>query len=390
MIEKALNRYTEAVFPSREKAMELLLDSRPLTFYLGIDPTGPDLHLGNATNLLMLKKLQDLGHKIILLIGDFTAQTGDPMDKEATRRSLTEKEVRENMRTYLDQVCQVLEKESFEVKYNSAWLGKMELAQFRLVTRQFTVQQMIVRDMFQKRLKEQKPITLEEFLYPLMQGYDSVAMEVDGEIGGTDQTFNMMVGRDLVAAMRGKEKIVITTKLLEDPVTGKKIMNKSEGRYIALNDKPGEMFGKIMAMPDWAIIPLWRYTTEVEEEKVKQAKQRMTDGENPKNLKIELAFELVNFYHGPKEAGKAQEEFEKMFSRKEWPEKIDEFLVKEGETSILSAITKWLGISRTVAKKLISQKAVSVNNKVVEDWNQAIEEGDVVKVGPRRFVKIVN
>lgn len=389
VIEKVLNRYTEAVFPSREKTVELLLSSHPLTFYLGIDPTGPDIHLGNATNLLVLKKLHSLGHKIILLIGDFTAQTGDPTDKEATRRSLTEKEVKENMSTYLSQVYKVLAQGSFEVKYNSAWLGEMDLSQLRLITRQFTVQQMMVRDMFQKRLKEQKPITLEEFLYPLMQGYDSVAMKVDGEIGGTDQTFNMLVGRDLVSTMLGKEKMVVTTKLLEDQVTGKKIMNKSEGRYIALNDKPKEMFGKTMAMPDHFIMPLFRLTTVVTDEKIGEIERRLARGENPKKLKMELAFELVSFYHGQKEAEKAQEEFEEVFFKKEWPEEMREFSVKGGKVPVLGVVTGWLGVSRTKAKKLIDQKAVRVNNETVKDGNKEVKAGDIVKVGPRRFVKIV-
>lgn len=387
-VKMLFERYTEAVFPSREKALAMILGERPLVFYLGIDPTGPDIHLGNATNLLVLKKLQSWGHRIILLIGDFTAQTGDPSEKEATRRVLTEKKVEENMQTYLDQVHKILKPGSFEVKYNSAWLNKMSLADLRLITRQFTVQQMIIREMFQKRLKEQKPITLEEFLYPLMQGYDSVAMQVDGEVGGTDQTFNMLVGRELVSSLLRKEKIVVTTKLLEDPVTGRKIMNKSEGRYVALNDDPREMFGKVMAIPDHFIVPLYKLTTEAADEKINEAEERLSKKENPKNLKLELAFEIVALYHGPKEAEKAREEFEKVFSKKELPEEMPVFKVT-GEMTTLALLGEWLKISKAEAKRLVEQGAVKVGEEVVRDWHYKISAGVVVRVGPHRFLKTV-
>jgi tyrosyl-tRNA synthetase len=394
-IEEFLNsRYIETVFPSKPKVKEMLTLGRRLVFYLGIDPTGPDIHLGHTTNLFVLKKLFQLGHKIILLIGDFTAMVGDPTGKEATRKLLTDKEIKENMKTYLDQICKVLPRKSFEVRYNSSWYKKMSLKEWLRINSFFTQQQMIARDMFQERIKKDKPISLQEFVYPVLQGYDSVAMDVDGEIGGTDQTFNMLIGRDLLRRLKNKEKIVITTKLLEDPKSGKKIMNKSEGQYISLNDSPWDMFGKTMAMPDSAILPLFTLTTELPDSKINEIKKRLADGENPRNIKEELAYELVRMYYGEKEAEKAKQEFRKVFSERQFPENIDERKISELSTdsssvSILLAL-KGFGLASSVseAKRLIEQKAVSVNGEIVKNWDYEVKSGDIIKVGPRKFIKL--
>ena len=386
-VEKIFGRYVEDIFPSKEKAIELLTSGKKLTFYLGIDPTGPDIHLGNATNLLVLRTIMNLGHRVILLIGDFTAQTGDPTDKAATRKVLSRDQIRNNMETYLKQVGRVLKRNAFETSYNSKWLGKMTFDQLRLVFRQFTIQQLIARDMFKKRISEQKPITIEEFIYPLMQGYDSVAMNVDGEIGGTDQTFNMMIGRDLVLAMLKKEKIVITTKLLEDPITGRKIMNKSEGQYISLNDSPRDMFGKVMAMPDRTILPLFNLTTMVADEKIHDVKQKLGRGENPKDVKIELAYELVTMYHSPKEAERAMIEFERVFSKKELPDDIKVFSPTAHDI-ISVLIDSGMVHSKSEARHLIDQNGVEINGEKIRQWDQLMKSGDVIKIGPRRFLKI--
>lgn len=384
------SRYIEAVFPSKEKAAEMMISGEQLVFYLGIDPTGPDIHLGHTTNLFVLKKLFQLGHKIILLIGDFTATVGDPTDKEATRRPLTDKEIKENMKTYLDQIHKILPRGSFGTKYNSKWYKQMSVEEWLRITSLFTQQQMVSRDMFQERIKKDRPISLQEFVYPVLQGYDSVAMDVDGEVGGNDQTFNMLVGRDLLRKLKGKEKIVITTKLLEDPATGKKIMNKSEGQYISLNDPAPEIFGKTMAMPDSAIMPLFTFATELPDSKVDNTKRRLDGGENPKNLKEELAFELVQMYHGEKEAIRAREEFEKVFAEGQLPEKIEEFKIGSGSMK-LTELLKESGLANSIseAKRLIEQKAVSVNDKVVGSWDYEIKKGDVIKVGPRKFVRAI-
>lgn len=383
------SRYIEAVFPSKEKAAEMMASGKRLTFYWGIDPTGPDVHLGHTTNAFVMKKLAMLGHKVILLIGDFTATIGDPTDKEAARKPLTEEEVKENMKTYLDQIGKILPRNLLETKYNSSWYKEMRYKDWLKIAMRFTQQQMIGRDMFQERLKKGKPIGMHEFDYPMMQGYDSVVMNVDGEVGGNDQTFNMLVGRDLVKDFLGKEKVVIATRLLEDPTTGKKIMNKSEGQYIAINQQPDDMFGKVMAMSDSAIVSLFAYTTEVSDEKVAEVGKRLEGGENPMVLKKELAWELVRMYHGEKTAEKAKENFERVFSEGELPEKMEEF--KVGGSSIkLSELLKVSGIasSMTVGKALIDQGAVKVNDEIMSSWDHEVKPGDIVKAGPRKFLRV--
>lgn len=387
-IKEVFDRYAEAVFPSPEKAMEIFKSGRRLTFYLGIDPTGPDIHLGHVTNFLVLKKIIALGHRVILLIGDFTARIGDPTGKDTARQPLSKERIKENLKTYLDQVYKILRKGSVEIKYNSQWLEKMNLEKIIALGSYVTVQQMLARDMFQRRMQEEKPISQNEFMYPLLQSYDSVAMEVDGEIGGNDQTFNMLVGRDLVKKMLGKEKVVIATKLLEDPESGKKLMSKSEGRYVSLNDSPQEMFGKIMALPDFAIMSLFKLSTEVSDESIANLKNRLQSGENPKNIKEELAFETVKMVYGEKEAGKAKDEFRRVFSEKGLPVSVTEFKIESASVPLAAFISGSLQISMSEAKRLVSEKkAVTVNDKPVENWDYQVKPGDIVKAGPRHFVK---
>ncbi len=383
------SRDIEAIFPSKERAAEIMGARKQLVFYWGIDPTGPDVHLGHTTNVLVMKRLAELGHKIIMLIGDFTAMIGDPTGKDTTRKVLSVEEVKSNMKTYLEQIQKILPKGTFEVKYNADWYRKMIVEEFIKLADFVTVQQMIARDMFQRRIKENKPISLREFLYPVLQGYDSVAINVDGEVGGNDQTFNMLVGRDLLRKLKGKEKIVITTRLLEDPITGKKIMNKSEGQYISLNDSPDEMFGRVMAMPDSATLPLFSYATEVADSKISEIKSCLESGENPMIVKKELALELVKMYHGEKAAEKAKENFEKVFSEGQLPEEIKEFKI-DGSSIKLSGLLMVSGMagSMTIGKGLIDQRAVSVNEQVVTSWDYEVKPGDVVRVGPRKFLKI--
>ena len=250
----------------------------------------------------------------------------------------------------------------------------------------FTQQQLVGRDMFQERIKNNKPINMQEFIYPILQGYDSVAMDVDGEVGGNDQTFNMMVGRDLLHKLRSKEKIVITTRLLEDPATGKKIMNKSEGQYVAIKQQPDDMFGKVMAMPDSTIWPLFVYTTEISDEKLAEVKKRLYDGENPMTLKKELALELVRMYRGEKEAQKAKENFERVFSEGQLPEEMKELQFRGKITELLLA--SGMASSMSEAKRLIDQRAVKINEHAVTSWEHDVGAGDIIKVGPRKFLKI--
>jgi tyrosyl-tRNA synthetase len=423
----------EGVFPNIDEAVKIL-GSRRCRIYLGIDPTGPDIHLGHTIPLLFLKQLQKLGHTPVLVIGDFTARIGDPTGKEISRKPLTEKEVKDNMKNYLVQVYKILPKDSFEVKYNSSWLSKMSFQDVVELASHVTVQQMLQREMFQKHLwkwrcsnckkisrsliqfgtqeaydsaalennsiecphckqvvpyekkdifleTELRLIGLQEFLYPLMQGYDSVAMDIDGEVGGNDQTFNMLVGRDLEKKLLNKDKLVFATQLLVDSTTGKK-MSKSEGGLISLSDAPGDMFGKIMSVPDGFIRGMFKLCTERDMDWIEKYDNDMKT--NPYEFKKELAFELVIMYHGENEAVKARDEWESVFSKGELPSEMEE--VKGGR--LVDVVGSGAGVSSTQSKKLIDQGAVRVNSEVVKEWGMEVKKGDVIQIGPKKFLKI--
>jgi len=382
-IEKWLNRWGDKVYPSKDSFLKEL-EKRKLTIYHGVDPTAPDLHLGHSTNYLLLKKLQQNGHKIIILIGSFTAQIGDPTGKDTARKRLTKKQVLNNAKTYKKQISKILDFTSkinpVQIKFNDKWYEKMKIADFMNLMSCFTHGQMIKRNMFQERLKRGQEINFIEFIYPMLQGYDSVAMNVDAEIGGTDQMFNMMRGRDLMQEYKNKEKFVITTKLLENPKTGKKLMSKSEGGYVALNDSPKEMFGKIMALPDEAIKPCIELCTGLEQVKA----------DNPKQLKERLAKEIVTMYHSKKEAEKAEEEFNKVFKDKQLPSDIKGIKIKEKELNILDLLVKTkLVSSKTEARRLVEQKGVKIDKKIEDNWKKSIKIKNnlIIQVGKRRFIK---
>ncbi len=382
-IDEVLTRGVENVYPSKEEVKKVLMSGRMLSVYNGIDPTGPTLHIGHGSTLLKLRELQDLGHKVILLIGDFTGKIGDPSDKTATRKQLSTKEIKENLKLYTKQAGKILDMKKVAVKFNSKWLSKLSFEEGMEIASEFTLQQMIERDMFEKRIKAGQPIHLHEFFYPLMQGYDSVAMNVDMEIGGNDQTFNMLVGRTMMKN-RGKEKYVLTTKLLTDP-TGKK-MGKSEGNMVTLKDGGEDMFGKIMSWPD-SLIPLaFEICTRVlvvEIEKIKQI--------NPRDAKMRLAFEIVKIYHGEKKAKEAQENFVNTFQKKEIPDTMEEIKAGAGEllnevlvkNKILSSKGEW--------RRLVSENAIHdlSGDKNIIDVNLKVSENLTLKIGKKRFVKIL-
>lgn len=391
-IEEYLERWTDKIYPSKEKFLRAL-KTKKLVIYHGIDPTAPDLHLGHSTNYLLLRKFQELGHKIILLIGDFTAQIGDPTGRISARKALTKKQVLKNCQTYKEQVGKILDfkskKNPVQVRFNSKWLEKMNLRDLIKLMANFTERQIIKRNIFQERLKKKQEIYLPEFLYPLLQGYDSVAMNIDAEVGGTDQTFNMLIGRKLLENYKGKEKFVITTPLLENPKTGKKLMSKSEGGYIALNNPADEMFGKIMALPDEAIIPCFNLCTEVSLTEIKKLKKKRV---NPRDLKARLAKEIVGMYHGKKVALRAEKEFEKVFKEKKLPTKIPTVKIKTKKFAILDLLIRTkLVSSKAEAKRLILQKGIKIDGKIQEDWQKIvkIKKGMVIQVGRRKFIKLV-
>lgn len=383
-IKEVLERGVENIYPSREKFEQALKSGRQLKIYNGIDPTGPSLHLGHGVVLIKLRQLQDLGHKIILLIGDFTGMIGDPTDKTAARQKLTRKQVLENCKNYKNQAGKILDIKKTEVKYNSKWLGRLKFAEILELAARFTVPRLLERDMFQERIKEGKTVSLHEFLYPLMQAYDSVVMDVDVEIGGNDQTFNMLAGRDLMKELKNKEKFVLTTKLLVDP-TGKK-MGKTEGNMITLEDAPEKMYGRVMSWPD-TLMPLgFEICTRTPMGEVK----KILAG-NPRDAKMKLAFEIVKIYHSEKGAKKAEEHFVNLFQKKETPEEIEVWepnLMKLRPIDIL--VESGLCVSRGEARRVVRDLGMRINNKVIKDEGEKIElkSGDIIQKGKRHFIKI--
>ncbi len=387
-IDELLNRGIENIFPNREFLKSKMMKGERVTLYLGIDPTGPTLHMGHVIPILKLAKFQKLGHQIIHLMGDFTAMIGDPTDKTATRKKLSHKEVMKNLKEYKKQASKFI---SFSgsnkalFKFNSKWLAKMKFGEVLDLASEMTVEQMLKRDMFARREQEGKPIYIHEFLYPLMQGYDSVVMNVDGEIGGNDQTFNMLTGRDLLKSLKNKEKFVVATKLLVDS-SGVK-MGKTENNMISLDQAPSEMFGKVMSWGDGLIIPGFEIITDVSLSDIETMKADLGSGKNPRDMKVKLAKEIVKMYHGAKEADKAEQSFVNTFQKKEIPEDIEEFGGEGRAVDVLVSSNSADSIS--AARRLFDAGAVTdmtTNKKLTQ--NDKFESGHVYKIGKHRFIKI--
>ncbi len=394
-IDEILERSISKIYPSKEFLKKELLSGRRLKIYTGADATGSQLHLGHSTNFILLEKLRQLGHEVIILFGDFTAMIGDPSDKGAARQMLNKKEVEENLKNWKKQISKILNFNDFgnppKIIKNSEWLAKLSFEEIIKLSANFTVGQMIERDMFQKRIKEDKPIYLHEFFYPLMQGYDSVVLNVDVELGGNDQTFNMLAGRTLLKKIKNKEKSVIATTLLEDPNTGKKLMSKSEGNYVALNDSPEEMFGKILALPDEVIISLFIDTTLVSDDEIEEVKRKIESGElNPKDAKIKLAKEIIKIYYSEKDAEKAEQNFQKTFKEGGIPEDVLEIVVKSGERLDDILINQKIISSKNEWRRLIDQKGITEveENKKIDNLNYCISETKTFRIGKKRFIKI--
>jgi len=393
-IDQLLTRGVSEVLPSAESLKVALQGRKKLKIYIGIDPTSPMLHIGHAIGLRKLREFQDLGHEVILLLGSFTAMIGDPTDKTAVRTQLTQKEVLKNAVTYKEQAGKILNfegKNPVKLMFNHKWLQKMNFSEVVNLASHFTVQQMLERDMFETRIKEGKPVYVHEFMYPLMQGYDSVAMDVDAEIGGSDQTFNMLAGRTLQRQINGREKFVITMKLLEN-AEGKK-MSKSEGGFIALNDSAKDIFGKLMAMDDSMILPYMELATDYAPEEIAGARKQLALQVNPREIKAELAERVSAMYHGKKEARKAREGFDKVFKAGETPEDIE--LKKLVNTNIIDVLIEvGFASSKSEARRLVDQNSVKLDGVVITSYEQELQgltkEGNVLQKGKRHFVKIKN
>lgn len=380
----------QEILPSKDFLFKQLEDGKKLNIYAGIDPTGPTLHLGHMIVFKKLSEFQKLGHTVTLLIGDFTAMIGDPTDKMATRKVLTEKEIKENLKLYKTQAEKYL---SFKgsnparVVYNSTWLKKMNLKDILHLTSLMTVDQMMKRDMFARRTEEGKPIFMHEFMYPLLQGYDSVALNIDLEIGGNDQMFNMMVGRDFQKKINNTEKSCITMKLLTDS-SGKK-MGKTEGNMVSLLDTHFDMFGKIMSWTDGMILSGFELCTNVSIEEMESIKKSLEKGENPRDFKIKLATDIVTTYHGKEKAEQALQNFVKTFSKKEIPDDMQEVGVRIDTPLGLILQNEKLVVSQTEFKRLVKEKAIkTTEGEEIDDFNYKITKPIVVKVGKRRFLSI--
>lgn len=392
-VEEFLGRGIENFYPDREAVKKALMSGKRLRIYCGFDPTAEALHIGHGIQIRKLEKLRQLGHEVIFLYGGFTAMVGDPTDKAQARKVLTASQVKKNAMGWKDQIKNITDTKKIIFKNNHDWLSKLKFADVLELTALFTAQQMLARDMFQKRLEEGKDLYLNEFMYPLMQAYDSVAMDVDMELGGNDQMFNMLAGRTLMKKMKSKEKFVITTRLLEDS-SGKK-MGKSEGNAISLTDSAEDMFGKVMSWPDTIIAVAMEILTDIPMEEIKDWEKKMAEGVNPRDAKMALAYEVVKIYKGEEAANKGKDNFIRVFQEKEKPLEIPEVKIDfEGdEIGVLDLFVKaGLTSSNGEGRRLITEKGLRIDDKLVEEVDKRVsipESGLLLQRGKKQFARVI-
>lgn len=379
---------------SEEDLLAKLKKNKPLKIKLGADPSRPDLHLGHLVVLQKLKQFQDLGHEILFLIGDFTAQIGDPTGKNETRPTLSREEVLENSKTYAKQVFKILDPEKTKLVYNLDWFKGFSSSDFIKLAGQYTVARMIERDDFEKRYKSGQPIGLHEFLYPLVQGYDSVVLKSDVELGGTDQKFNLLVGRDLQKSYGQEPQCVLTLPLLEG-LDGVKKMSKSLDNYIGFNDSPKDMFGKFMSVSDELMYKYAKLVLLKTEDEVEKLKQSVEKGElHPKKLKVSMAKEVIEIFYSSEEAQNAEKEFERIFTQGGLPDEIKEFSYDAGEGIWICKLMVEVGFapSNSQARRLVESRAVELDGAKVEDPKFALplesSKSYLLKVGKKKFAKI--
>ena len=376
----------------RAKLERAAKTGKPLRIKLGVDPTSPDIHLGHTVVVRKLKAFQDLGHTVIYLIGDFTAMIGDPSGRNVTRPPLSREEVEHNAKTYRDQVAKILDPERTEVRYNSEWMGKFDAADFIKLAARATVRQILERDDFEKRMNAQQPISLHELLYPLVQGYDSVALEADVELGGTDQKFNLLSGRNLQREYDQEPQVVITTPLLEG-LDGVQKMSKSYGNYIGIDEPPGEMFGKVMSISDDL---MWRYyelLTDISPTEISNLRSQIENGENPRNIKVQLAKSIIKDFHSQHDADAAEDEFNRRFVKKEVPDEVEEKEIASGSYKLADLLSETgLAASKGEAKRLIEQGGIRVNGEratAATEIEISAGQSVLLQAGKLRFLRIV-
>ena len=364
----------------KKKLEESIKSGKPLRVKAGFDPTAPDIHLGHTVLLRKMRQFQDLGHKVIFLIGDFTGRIGDPSGRRQIRKQLTKEEVEKNAATYKKQVSKILDMNKLRVVFNSEWFDKMSGLEILDLATHATVSQMLARDDFKKRLAKGEDISLLEFMYPVLHGFDSVKLEADIELGGTDQIFNLLVGRDIQKDFAQPEQVVITMPLLEG-IDGVQKMSKSFGNYVGINEPPQEMFGKIMSISDELMIKYYELLTDEDLGKIKSM--------HPKEAKLRLAEVIVSLYHGKDFAEKARTEFERVFGSKELPRDLPEYRLEPKQNIVSELLKSGLVKSGNEARRLIKQEAVVFNEHKVTDENFIIQKSGILKAGTRRFLKII-
>lgn len=365
---------------------------KPLRVKLGADPTAPDIHLGHTVVIRKLKAFQELGHTVIFLIGDFTGLIGDPTGKSVTRPPLSREEINANAETYKTQIFKLLDPEKTEIRFNSEWMDKFTAADFVRLTSKVTVRQILERDDFETRMREERPISLHELLYPLVQGYDSVALEADVELGGTDQKFNLLVGRDLQREVGQEPQVIMTTPLLEG-LDGVQKMSKSLNNYIGIDEPPNEMFGKVMSISDDL---MWRYyelLTDLPVDEINARRFKCESGaENPRDAKVDLAKRIIGDFHSKADADAAEDEFRRRFVEKQVPDEIEEMRVEAGSYKLPDLlVSTGLAASKGEAKRLIEQGGVRVNGEKASNAAADISIGDgevLFQVGKRKFLKV--
>lgn len=374
----------------RKKLEHSAKTGKPLRVKLGVDPTSPDIHLGHTVVVRKLKAFQDLGHTAIYLIGDFTAMIGDPSGRNVTRPPLSREEIEHNAKTYRDQVFKLLDPDKTEVRYNSEWMGKYDAADFIRLAAKTTVRQILERDDFEKRMNAQQPISLHELLYPLVQGYDSVALAADVELGGTDQKFNLLSGRNLQREYNQEPQVVITTPLLEG-LDGVQKMSKSYGNYIGIDEPASEMFGKVMSVSDELMWKYYELLTDLSRSEISNLRSQIEGGENPRNIKVDLAKSIIRDFHSPAAADAAEDAFDRRFVRHEVPEDIEERTVSVGSHQLAQLLTDTgLAASKGEARRLIEQGGVRLDGeKATANVDVAIPtDGLLIQVGKRRFLRV--
>lgn len=383
-IEELLSRGVEEII-GKEELEKKLKSGQQLRVKLGIDPTSPNLHLGRTIPLLKLRDFQELGHQIVFIIGDFTGIIGDTSDKDSERPMLTAEQVADNMKTYIEQAGKIIDIDKCEIKHNSEWLAKLGFAEIGHQADAFALSDFISRENIKRRLEEGKRVSLREVLYPLMQGYDSVEVRADVEIGGTDQRFNILAGRELQRLYNQAPQSIITNPLIAG-TDGRK-MSSSWGNTVTLLAEPNDMYGKVMSLRDELIIPYFRLTTRVDLATVEQYEKDLDDGANPKEYKMKLAYELVKFYHSTEQAEKAQEYFTKTFSQKETPTEMPE--IEPSAYDLVTVLVEaGLVESKSEARRAIEQNGVKINEIIVTDPSITLKAGDLVQKGKRFFAKV--